>query len=43
MKYIDEYDVVKKKSNKEVGIVDGDEEELFDVELFEFKIELILF
>lgn len=43
MKYIDDYDVVKKKSNKDVGIIDGDDEEMFDVEVVEFKLELILF
>uniref|UniRef100_A0A7I4FJY4 DNA-directed RNA polymerase III subunit RPC5 n=1 Tax=Physcomitrium patens TaxID=3218 RepID=A0A7I4FJY4_PHYPA len=42
MKYIDEYDAAKKKSNKEAGIADGDEEELFDAEPPESKTELTL-
>jgi DNA-directed RNA polymerase-3 subunit RPC5 len=42
MKYIDDHDAVKKKSNKDAGITDGDDEDMFDAEPVESKSELTL-
>lgn len=42
MKYIDDHDAAKKKSNKDAGITDGDDEEMFDAEPVENKSELTL-
>ncbi|KAG0614812.1 hypothetical protein M758_6G205100 [Ceratodon purpureus] len=42
MKYIEAHDAAKKKSNKEAGINDGDEEEMYDAEPTENKSELTL-
>ena len=42
MKYIDEHDAAKKKSNRDAGINDGDDEEMFDAEPSEPKSELTL-
>lgn len=42
MKYIDDHDAAKKKSNKDAGINDGDDEEMFDAEPSEPKSELTL-
>lgn len=42
MKYIDDHDAAKKKSNKDAGITDGDDEEMFDAEAVESKSELTL-
>lgn len=42
MKYIDDHDAAKKKSNKDAGITDGDDEEMYDAEPVENKAELTL-
>lgn len=42
MKYIDDHDAAKKKSNKDAGITDGDDEEMYDAEPVESKSELTL-
>lgn len=40
MKYIDDHDAVKKKSNKEAGITDGEDEEIVEAESSEAKSEM---
>lgn len=42
MKYIDDHDALHKKSNKDAGITDGEDEEMVDAEPVESKSELTL-
>lgn len=42
MKYIDDHDAIHKKSNKDAGITDGEDEEMVDAEPVDSKSELTL-
>lgn len=42
MKYIDDHDAIHKKSNKDAGVTDGEDEEMVDAEPVDSKSELTL-